>query len=167
MAASGAEMYAVMEEAERSAYEFSGGAPSGKQKIANFVGGRLGSFAGTALGKKMFQYVSPYGNNLEDITSNAQAKLAMKVMEMEDSTDPTSMKGTLLRLLSPGISRDAGSITNTLANDPTKPAIYDIATRQSIVEIIPGYLAKILKQVTITATGNRNTEELTFPSLLS
>ena len=52
-------------------------------------------------------------------------------------------------------------VANTLANKPFDPTPFDIATRQSIVEVIPGYLGKILQQLTAINTGQMG-EELVY-----
>ena len=50
------------------------------------------------------------------------------------------------------------------SNKGGDPAIFDIAARQSMVEVMPGYLARITKILTDISTGKKDTEELVFDS---
>lgn len=164
MAASGADMYASMSEAME-------GMGVGKQSGAQRIGGIAGSLLAGQLAKmganKLFGtydqrgILSPYGNNIEDMTKQLKLRAMLKVKDLEDTVDPSSPMGFLVSLLSPGISRGAGQVSNLDALKPTEPVSYDRAARTSLVEIIPGYLAKILQQTTRIATGS-DAEELTY-----
>ena len=43
-----------------------------------------------------------------------------------------------------------------------KPVPFDSLTRRSIVEIIPGYLSRILREITVLRTGDEKTEAITY-----
>jgi len=55
----------------------------------------------------------------------------------------------------PQISGDRGNLDNTLKKNMTDSVPFDVLTRRSIIEIIPGYLAKILQKSSITAEATK------------
>lgn len=57
--------------------------------------------------------------------------------------------------------KTGANVTNLASKKPTEATPFDIATRTSIVDIIPGYLAKILQQVSAFNSG-KLTEELMY-----
>lgn len=80
----------------------------------------------------------------------------------------TERKGRLSRRIDAGESFAARALqggaetdpielkTSKLVSNATKDARYDVMSRRSVVEIIPGYLSRILEQVTNMATGTIN-----------
>lgn len=58
----------------------------------------------------------------------------------------------MLRSMMPSWTESYG-LDNRLAKDGMQPIAFDLMTRRSIVDIIPGYLSRILQQVTSMATG--------------
>ena len=54
------------------------------------------------------------------------------------------------------------SASNDMLSKAHEAAVFDVVTRQSIVEVIPGYLGKIWHEIAMMRTGNDNLEERTF-----
>lgn len=70
--------------------------------------------------------------------------------------------GDLLRELMPADGGgDNEQVMANLATNGTDTALFDEITRRSIVEIIPGYLSRMLQQLTSLVTGNSE-DRLTF-----
>jgi peptidoglycan L-alanyl-D-glutamate endopeptidase CwlK len=67
----------------------------------------------------------------------------------------TAQKGLAGMLDSPDASkvRNQSTVNVASGSGKTQPTHFDIATKTSIVEIIPGYLSRILQQVTTLVTG--------------
>ena len=62
----------------------------------------------------------------------------------------------------PTFSGERETIKADLYETSYQKVDFDKITRRSIIEIIPGFLSRILQQVTITNTGNKETERLVF-----
>lgn len=166
MTASGLDIYASV---SSSFDDIPGMSESVEQQAGGWLGGLLGGKIAGKIGNKLLgnQFtrglLSPYGANLEKFAESAKFKLMLKAQELADaanSGEDNSMLSGLWQLLSPNLRKGGGSI-KAMFTDPFEPAQYDNATRTSIVEIIPGYLAKILQQITQLSTGKK-AEELTF-----
>lgn len=61
--------------------------------------------------------------------------------------------GEILKDLMPNTGGDNETVMANLAEIGTDVSIFDEITRRSIIEIIPGYLSKMLQQLTILTTG--------------
>lgn len=112
----------------------------------------MGSKAGGVLSK-----LAPTISSVEGKATGAKTKALLKLKDLQDSTDG-GLKGFLLDLLpsfTNGLDLEDDSITNAL-----EPVSFDNVTKKSIVEIIPGYLAKILKGVTDLVTGTDSEEQI-------
>lgn len=162
MAAGGADMYASMSEA----MEGFGPQETAAQKVGGFVGGLASGRIASWLSKKAFGdgttqgMLSPYGRSVGDIASQTKLRLLLKSKELQENAEPGSFTGFLADILAPGINRGGGVISNDMLN-PTDAVPFDRSVRQSIVEIIPGYLAKSVQLLTKLATGE-DAEELTY-----
>ena len=164
MAAMGADTMTMFDDMDAGLGSSTG--PSKSTQIGSILGRILGSKAATKISSTLFGgdgsagLVTPYGRSLEDVMANLRTRAMLNVQAKADSSDQGTMSSFLWNLLSPGIRRDGGSIVSEV-NDPFEPVQYDKATRLSIVEIIPGFLSKILQQTTRIATG-KDAEELTY-----
>jgi hypothetical protein len=133
--------------------------------LGKAAGGGLTSLLGKKLTTKLFGsagdgLISPYAGTLEGWSGQAKLKAMLKVKELQENLDPSSPIGFLTELLSSGVSRDAGTLVNTAAK-PEDLASYDVAARTSIVEIMPGYLARAVQLLSKIATG-KDTSLLTY-----
>lgn len=136
------------------------------QGIASLIAN--GMFGGGGLTGKLFKKVAPYAADMETKMRHGKAKGLYKVKSMKDKAthgDYNLKNMAVANLLSliPGFNTGPGRIENTLFNNPLEATSFDVATRQSIVEIIPGYLAKILKVQQDYATGTNNDELIYDP----
>lgn len=132
---------------------------------ADKLGGRIGGKFGNYLfgdGKTKKGILNARGQTLEGISQNAMTHLGLWAQsKKEDYEFSNPFLSTLFDFISPDVSRGAGSIKNIHVNDPLGPAVYDNAARTSLVEIIPGLLAKIEKNTKEAVTG-QNQEELVY-----
>ena len=140
-ASDAAEMQYEMDEMEK---EFGGTPKSTSRKVGGFFGGLLqrfliktgiGGLRG-ALGEK--------GNTFEDKMRHLNETAYYKLNELASED---TWYGQLLKNIITPIAPERGEVTNTLAANATEEVPFDVLTRRSIIEIIPGYLAKILQQV--------------------
>jgi hypothetical protein len=147
---------------------------------------QAGGLAGWGVGKLLFgkhgkaitNKLAPHMQRVEEFSKHGAQKLSTaaaryaKVHEdeefdLEDTKTPKGLLGKFLTLIAPLIpklpqaEKDTWITNESNLEDSTKPAYFDIITKTSIVETIPGYLAKILQQVTTMATGTP-AEELVF-----
>jgi len=119
------------------------------------------SIASKAAGKRLGAFLaknptmSRWSNQLLYLSENAPEAL-VELSKMGDTE-----RFSMLRELIPGIGGDNESVVHSLAETMTDASLFDEMTRRSIVEIIPGYLSRILKTTTDIATGQDN-ERLTY-----
>ena len=124
------------------------------------IGEQIARTIGNSISDKVFNEKTALGSvfrlaNKE--ASTASKKLFLKAGKLESDN---IVLDSIYKILKPeGVTGDIEA--NIGIKDPTAPAYFDSLTKLSITEIIPGYLAKILKQVTEINTG-RDTEELVF-----
>lgn len=163
MTAGGLDMYASIEESMK---DFGVQEETGAQKIGGIAGALLASRLGKAASKKLFGdydtpgVLSPYTRGVGDIASQFKLRMMLKAKELQENAEPGSMTEFLADILAPGVTRGAGSIVNDMSN-PYEPVPFDRAVRQSIVEVMPGYLAKSVQLLEKLATG-KDTEELVY-----
>lgn len=139
---------------------------SAKQQMINtgtgWVAGLGGGQVGKYLSKKAAPLKAKYGDQVEALadTGKMNAILALDKIKREGLGD-SDVLSALLETIVPDLERHAGRSKNKLLSSPEEHATFDVATRQSIVEIIPGYLGKILQQVT-QANSGKATDELVY-----
>jgi len=83
----------------------------------------------------------------------------------QSHTEQDGLVGSVINFFKaaiPTIERDSISVLHNLKDKGTEPTAFDISTRRSIVEIIPGFLSKILQQNVISNTGDVSTEREVF-----
>lgn len=107
--------------------------------------------------------LKPITRGPESLLSNFQNRANLTLKEADRNREYGGFKNGLKNLFLDvldlkGMEQD--KVTNTFSKNPTDVTSFDIATRTSIVEIIPGYLAKILQQVTIA--NGKPAEELVY-----
>lgn len=86
-------------------------------------------------------------------------------IEYDDSDDNIFIK-TIKEAINDAVGGEGGLSLNGGLQSNASELIdgIDNLMRTTVVEIIPGYLSRILQQVTITATGDANTERMVYSS---
>ena len=121
------------------------------------------NLGGRFLGSKITNKVSKLGlqamNGFDSLFENFQMDA---IRGIENYARKDNMLGSFLQMLLPGKPSVDPSIENVLAKNPTKPVAFDISTREAIVSIIPGYLAKIQAAVADMKDPSKSHEELIY-----
>lgn len=92
--------------------------------------------------------------NAQSFSENKEGMLN-RVLAGEDENVPLWVS-SMLQALGGAEKGDAETINHNLVADAMSPVSFDMLTRRSIIEIIPGYLSRILQQTTNIATGESN-----------
>lgn len=129
---------------------------------------KLSKFAGsTAIGmgikkgiNKATSVVGQYGGDVEKASEGVRRKAVYNINDYVKNSDNPIVNW--LSDLIPTLEEERGNISKTLKDNALEEVPFDVLTRRSIIEVIPGYLAKILQQTTNIATGTSDTEELTY-----
>ena len=129
-------------------------ASMGADMVSTSLGAKLGKKLSGVLMKNE-KFVA--GNEMaQDLSRNKWRHLVNKV---QDNDNPVA---NILGELMGSTNGNGETINNNLKTDAMAPASWDVLSRRSIVEIIPGYLSRILQLVTITASGDANAERMTY-----
>lgn len=122
---------------------------------------KLAAMLVNTLGVEGLRKIRPYTTEGESIFKNAKTKGVLWLNKFRtENLNSGGLKGMLANMV-PEFNK-ALQTKNEVRNDPTGQAVYDNIARLSIIEIIPGYLAKMLRELTILRTGNTDTEEMAF-----
>ena len=143
---------------------------SGAGVAGGLLGKALGYFGGGALTKKLFGggpgqegMLSPYLGALNTSVKGMRANFGVKIGEwqqkMAGSTNP--ILAALADFL-PNTLSQSETASNDMMSKAQEAAPFDVITRQSIVEVIPGYLGKIWHEIAMMRTGDESIEERTF-----
>lgn len=119
-----------------------------------------GQFQNSKFGK--WAQLGKRGNQLTHMTNNAGGYL--KEFKESDLSDKNGMSGMLLRLLqdfTPGSGMDK-QVNLMRGKDMYAPASLNNKTLNSINEVIPGYLARIFRELVVTRTGNQKIDLTRF-----
>ena len=156
MAASMAEMAPDMADAYMQEH---GGAGGVGARVAGWI---LGRTKGSGLIRAGLDKIAPWVTALNGRTANFKDRLYLGIdkLQRQWSNDNNPFKQFIAQFL-PNVSGITGA-PNDLLRDPEKPAVYDKATRQTIVEIIPGYLRHILHEVAMFRTGRDDLPMMTY-----
>lgn len=132
-------------------------------------GGQAGSLAGGLLGSKLIQkLIKDKPELIQGLNTNAKyakEKLAIRLNQFSDeNSGEGGVKGFVSDLL-PGVGVD--SVRNTLVDNYDQEYGYDMASRTSVVTVIPTLLSKILKGVTDISTGEDSDEIMFDPETSS
>lgn len=132
--------------------QFAGSFATGNQ--VNWVGRKIfgEGFDSKALTKTL--------QHSDELLGNMQQIAMDKIKRYKEDHPESNFFTDLIDAAGIDVNRTGGYIKD-VSTEPTEATSFDNQTRTSIVEIIPGYLAKILQQVTNIATGEDN-EELVF-----
>lgn len=156
MAASMAEMAPDMADAYLQEHGGMGGVGA---RVAGWI---LGRTKGSGLVRAGLDKIAPWVTALNGRAANFKDRLYLGIDKIQRkwSTDNNKFKRFIAQFL-PNVSGITGA-PNDLLRDPEKPAVYDKATRQTIVEIIPGYLRHILHEVMMFRTGKDDLPMLSY-----
>ena len=153
MATSGAaDMKEMMEEME--------GQPLSLKTLA-FKG--LFNLGGRMLGSKLTGKIAKMGQTalggFDSIFENFNNNF---IRGIENYSRKDNMLGNLLSMFIPQRPENNTKVQNALSKNPTQPVQFDISTREAIVTIIPGYLAKLNKLVEDIKDPSKQHEELVY-----
>ena len=133
--------------------------------IARLLGrgvGWLGSYLGLGTymdDPKRRGTVGAINNRLAGFRASMATRMSDLKQRMYNSNNPL-LEG--LSALLPDPFRPQKAASNDLVTSPDKAVAFDVITRQSITEIIPGYLSKIWHEVAMMRTGDENLEEQVY-----
>lgn len=136
-----------------------GGGASGAStlgKAAGYLGGYFG------LGDFMQRHAKSVGainTRLAGIKGSIATKLSDFKRRADVSMNPLM---NVLGALLPDAFSQQTTASNDLVKTPDKAVPFDVITRQSITEIIPGYLGKIWHEIAMMRTGDENLEEQVY-----
>lgn len=134
---------------------------SGTHKAGNFVTSMLMTQLGRVAIRKGSEFTGQYGKDLDTIVNTLKGKALYKLNDKIRNMPEGALKD--IAKIIPTIEReDRAKLDKTLKGNVMEEIPFDVLTRRSIVEIIPGYLAKILQQATNIATGRLDAEELQY-----
>lgn len=140
--------------------EMGGPQQSLMSKVGSFGLRTVGKVAGSRTGRKLMDVAQPILSDVEGAASNYKTKGFLKLEELKDDKSGTAL-GTLLDLLLPSFDKSV-STSADLLDAGEEPSTFDGLARQTLVEIIPGYLSKQLKQLTDIATGTTESKEMVY-----
>jgi hypothetical protein len=130
-------------------------------EASGFFPKMIGKFFGTTFGRKFANLIQPLTSKVEMSASNLQNNAAFYVKGLKDKLKSGNVPfGSFLADLFPDFDSNT-NINNSMLDEGSKATSFDNATRQTIVEIIPGYLAKMTKYLKDLVTGT-DTEEVQF-----
>ena len=118
-----------------------------------------GNFVGSKLTGKLAKFGEVALGGFDSIFKNFNNNL---IRGIEDYSNKDNLLGSLLSMFTPSRPQNDTKLQNVLAKNPTQPVQFDISTREAIVTIIPGYLAKLNKLVEDIKDPNTSHEELVY-----
>lgn len=139
-----------------------GGGPSAKGMIGQGAGWLMGKLGGSPIFRNLAQKYAPILKSANKGVGGFANALALKGANLKRNWEASDSR--VLQFFAdflPGLTPQTSG-SNDLVDRGEKPATFDTMTRQSIVEIIPGYLSKILHSVDILRTGDENTEQQVY-----
>jgi len=152
-ASMGLEMQAMMAEM--------GVQTSKERKVGGFVGGRVRNAVGNRVGdkilenEKLMKVLSLYNERVKNAPGFVRDYIARE-------NTPEFLKTIGRGFLSLATDTSTNKKLNIAEFNPTGPAIFDNSSRISIVKVIPGYLKRILGEITSIRTGDPSVDLLDF-----
>ena len=156
MGAQGAEMAGEFDEMS----DF-GGKP--KSQVPKWAGKLAGALSGFGLTSK---FLKP-GGGIARALSGGITGMRMRALDkysqvQQKMANSDSLLGMMIADLMPNPFTKQDTASNDLVTKAKDAAVFDVITRQSIVEIIPGYLGKIWHEIEMIRTGRDDVEEKTY-----
>lgn len=135
------------------------GGPSKEEMIGAFLGDKGSNFLVRQLAEKVIkprlendEDTVNLGHQLKYLSNNPEALFDIVTGKTKDIFGEGFISSQI-ESLRPTLSKDAESVENNLYTTLTEPVPFDEMTRRSIVEVIPGFLSRILKVVRDIHTG--------------
>lgn len=123
------------------------------------IGDTLGQWLGTKYGRKALDTVRPFTQDIEGATKDLKTR---GILTLEDwrrqNVNTFGIKGALANLL-PSLDSQLSVNTEGVQNG-TEAANYDVASRRTLVEVIPAQFSRAIKYLKDIATGTDNEEEV-------
>ena len=142
--------------------EMTGDKGAGTAMAARMGGGILGSILSAGPIRRALEKAAPYTRTIDGKLENAKTRA---YMQLDKTRAKWSQSGNFFKELIadflPSINTGVTG-SNDLLTKGEDAAAFDKLTRQSIVEIIPGYLGKIWHELTMLRTGDENIKERAF-----
>lgn len=173
LGASGLDMAATGDQMANDMFETENGPRSEKDyqldaitRTGKFVGSLITGGGVNKVGRKIFgdgfdsRALARTLQHSDEFVGNMQQIAMDKIKRYREDHPEKNFFTDLIDAAGIDVNRTGGYIKD-VSTEPNEVTSFDNQTRTSIVEIIPGYLAKILQQVTNIATGEDN-EELVF-----
>lgn len=150
-------------EADEMASEF--GMEEENKGVIHKAGSYLGSMALTQAGKQLVsrgtKALGQYGGDIEKATEGFKRKAIFEVNDKLRNSENPVFRWFAENII-PTLDTDRGDSPALLKEKALEEIPFDVLTRRSIVEIIPGYLSKILQQITNVAHGTTDAPEYIF-----
>jgi len=130
------------------------------QEIATRIGAKISGLAGRALENN--PRAMQMSNRLQVAADNIPELLNRYA---SSETDATGLRGNVesfLKEIIGGVQGTDGEVLQNLKQEALSATSFDVMTRRSIVEIIPGYLSRMLQQLEIFNNQDPNTERLQY-----
>ncbi len=151
-----------------------GGGPkkSAGTKFGEFIGGGIGNTVKDNVSDRIRDKIKP-GSKIHDLGVNINDAIKDPSILKDKILDSDTFKNAELgsktealgELLSDLLSTKSGKFSDSV-KDTTEglhqPGVYTNRTNKSIVEVIPGYLSRILREVNILRTGNASSPLTVF-----
>jgi len=126
------------------------------------LGGYLaGRFGGEGPIRGLMDKFSPWMNVVNGSLEGGKDKLYMGLDKLQRKLAQGGAIANFFSQFLPNVS-GISAVSNDLLRSGEEPAIFDKLTRASIIEIIPGYLQKILHEAMMIRTGDENAPELKY-----
>ena len=136
-----------------------GGGASGASTLGKAAGYLGGYFGLGGFMRRHAKSVSAINTRLAGIKGSMATKLSDFKRRADISANPLM---NVLGALLPDAFSQQTTASNDLVKTPDKAVPFDVITRQSITEIIPGYLGKIWHEIAMMRTGDENLEEQVY-----
>lgn len=142
--------------------EMTGDSQAGTAMAARMGGGLLGSLLAAGPTRRLLQKFAPWTRTINGKLDNVKTRAYMGLdkKRAEWSASGNFFKELIADFL-PSINTGVTG-SNDLLSKGEDAAAFDKITRQSIVEIIPGYLGKIWHEIAMLRTGRDDIEEMGF-----
>lgn len=142
--------------------EMTGDSQAGTAMAARMGGGLLGGILAAGPTRRLLQKFAPWTRTINGKLDNVKTRAYMGLdkKRAEWSASGNFFKELIADFL-PSINTGVTG-SNDLLSKGEDAAAFDKITRQSIVEIIPGYLGKIWHEIAMLRTGRDDIEEMGF-----
>ena len=128
--------------------------------IANRIGAKVSDLAGRAIGRS--DKATTISNKLQFNADNLPEILNRYASSQTEATGVRGGIENFLKDVIGGVRGSDGDVLHNLKQEALTATSFDIMTRRSIVEIIPGYLSRMLQQLEIFNSQDPNVERMEY-----